>query len=51
MQLRRWQLDTAISQNPYLEFRFIAQDSGELRMLWISDDDLKVEVTYQIKVG
>lgn len=38
-----WQPETAVAQNPYLEFRFIAQRSGLLRLLW--RDDQGIEIT------
>jgi sulfur-oxidizing protein SoxZ len=46
-----WQLDTAISQNPYLEFKFVAQESGELKMLWVADDGARVEAIEKIAVS
>lgn len=49
--LMSWQLDTAISQNPYLEFKFIAQKSGELKMLWVADDGARIEVIETITVS
>ncbi len=49
--LLSWQLDTAISQNPYLEFRFVAEKSGALKMLWVADDDLKIEIVETIAVS
>ncbi|HWM80645.1 MAG TPA: thiosulfate oxidation carrier complex protein SoxZ [Pseudolabrys sp.] len=49
--LMSWQLDTAISQNPYLEFRFVAQRSGELKMLWVADDGARIEVIDTITVA
>ncbi|WP_397473831.1 thiosulfate oxidation carrier complex protein SoxZ [Pusillimonas sp.] len=32
-----WEPETAVSQNPYIEFTFVARRSGELRMGWIDD--------------
>lgn len=49
--LLSWQLDTAISQNPYLEFKFIAQKSGDLKMRWIADDGAQIEAIEKIAVG
>jgi sulfur-oxidizing protein SoxZ len=46
----QWDLDTAVSRNPYLEFRFTARQSGELKMVWIDDLDAKVEVTETIEI-
>lgn len=33
-----WQPETAISQNPYIEFTFVATQSGMLQMKWIDDE-------------
>lgn len=33
-----WYPETAISQNPYIEFTFVARQSGELRLEWVADD-------------
>lgn len=49
--LLSWQLDTAISQNPYLEFKFVAQKSGDLKMLWVADDGARIEVVEKIAVS
>lgn len=35
--LFNWQPETAISQNPYLEFTFVARRSGVLVMSWTDD--------------
>lgn len=35
--LFNWQPETAISQNPYLEFTFVARRSGGLEMSWTDD--------------
>lgn len=32
-----WKPETAISQNPYIEFTFMARESGELQMKWVDD--------------
>lgn len=32
-----WQPETAISQNPYIEFTFVARQSGTLEMSWTDD--------------
>ena len=29
-----WEPGIAVSQNPYIEFTFLARESGELNMLW-----------------
>ncbi|MCQ9616145.1 thiosulfate oxidation carrier complex protein SoxZ [Paenalcaligenes niemegkensis] len=33
-----WEPETAISQNPYIEFTFVAQKPGELQMKWVDDE-------------
>ena len=33
-----WQPETAIAQNPYLEFTFKARESGTLSMRWKDDE-------------
>ncbi|EKU29177.1 thiosulfate oxidation carrier complex protein SoxZ [Alcaligenes nematophilus] len=35
--LFNWQPETAISQNPYIEFTFVARRSGALEMSWTDD--------------
>lgn len=35
--LLEWEPQSAISQNPYLEFTFAARQPGTLRMTWIDD--------------
>ncbi|HRL20870.1 thiosulfate oxidation carrier complex protein SoxZ [Alcaligenes sp. SDU_A2] len=32
-----WNPETAISQNPYIEFTFVASRSGQLQMSWTDD--------------
>lgn len=32
-----WELDTAVSPNPYIEFKFIAKNSGTLEFRWKDD--------------
>lgn len=49
--LMSWQLDTAVSQNPYLEFRFIAEKSGELKMRWLGEDGSQIEASEKITVS
>ncbi|MGB3387561.1 MAG: thiosulfate oxidation carrier complex protein SoxZ [Pseudaminobacter sp.] len=48
--LLSWHLDTAISQNPYLEFRFVAQKSGDLKLVWSADDGQVFETLERIEV-
>ena len=40
-----WTLGTGISANPYLEFRFKAEEAGELKMIWTGDDGTKIEAS------
>ncbi|NLC37619.1 MAG: thiosulfate oxidation carrier complex protein SoxZ [Alcaligenaceae bacterium] len=35
--LFKWAPETAVSQNPYIEFTFLARKSGELQMKWVDD--------------
>lgn len=49
--LLSWHLDTAVSQNPYLEFRFIAQRPGELRLVWAAEDGQVFEKTEHIEIA
>ena len=39
--LFQWEPETAIAQNPYLEFTFVARESGTLAMRW-EDDSKKI---------
>lgn len=48
--LLSWQLHPAIAQNPYLEFKFVARKSGELKMVWVADDGLRIETAETITV-
>jgi sulfur-oxidizing protein SoxZ len=43
-----WTLGTGISANPYLEFRFKAEEAGELKMVWTDDDGSKTEASEKI---
>jgi sulfur-oxidizing protein SoxZ len=43
-----WTLGTGISANPYLEFRFKAEEAGELKMVWTDDDGTKTEALEKI---
>ncbi|MFC3337314.1 thiosulfate oxidation carrier complex protein SoxZ [Paracandidimonas soli] len=33
-----WNPETAIGQNPYIEFTFTARKSGELQLKWVDDE-------------
>ncbi len=48
--LLAWAPETAVAQNPYLEFRFIAEASGALRMVWTDDDGQVIEAVEEITV-
>ena len=45
-----WAPGTAVSQNPYLEFRFMAGASGPLRMVWTDDEGARIEAVEEIAV-
>jgi sulfur-oxidizing protein SoxZ len=49
--LMSWQLEASIAQNPYLEFRFVAQESGDLKMRWVGENGFAMEAVETIKVG
>lgn len=49
--LMEWQPETAISQNPYLEFTFAARQSGILRMVWTDETGTVAEAEREIQVG
>jgi len=49
--LMTWHLHPAIAQNPYLEFKFRAQKSGELKMRWVADDGVQIEAVETITVS
>ena len=46
-----WTLGTGISANPYLEFRFKAEEAGELKMVWIDDDKAVIEAVEKIMLA
>lgn len=50
-RLMTWELHPSISQNPYLEFKFLVQKSGELKMLWTADDGLRIEAVEVITIS
>jgi sulfur-oxidizing protein SoxZ len=43
-------LESAVSANPYFEFRLKPEESGTLTFTWIDDSDARVEATETIKV-
>ena len=46
-----WQPETAISQNPYLEFTFRARESGKLTMVWSDPTGVVAEAERDITVS
>lgn len=49
-QVIAWHLETGISPNPYLEFRFKAEEAGELKMVWTDDDKSVIETAEKISL-
>ena len=45
-----WEPGIAVSQNPYIEFTFLARESGELRMQWKDDTGQSVNASKGISV-
>lgn len=46
-----WEPGISISQNPYIEFTFLARESGELRLLWKDDAGQTASAAKAISVG
>lgn len=46
-----WKPDTAVAVNPYLEFKFRAVESGDLRMAWTDEQGTQIEAVEKISVG
>jgi sulfur-oxidizing protein SoxZ len=44
------ELESAVSANPYFEFKFKPMESGTLKFTWIDDDGLRIEATETITV-
>src|SRR3954447_2738191 len=44
-------LEPAISANPYMQFKFKAQESGTLTFTWIDDDGTKITAEEKITVS
>jgi sulfur-oxidizing protein SoxZ len=44
-------LEPAISANPYMQFKFKAQESGTLVFTWIDDDGTKITAEEKITVS
>jgi sulfur-oxidizing protein SoxZ len=43
-------LESAVSANPYFEFKFKPEESGTLKFTWVDDEGVRVEATETIKV-
>ena len=43
-------LESAVSANPYFEFKFKPEESGTLTFTWIDDEGVRVEATETVKV-
>ena len=46
-----WQPETAIAQNPYLEFTFKARESGTIAMSWEDDEGKIINSETEITVS
>jgi sulfur-oxidizing protein SoxZ len=46
-----WNPGTGISANPYLEFRFKAEEAGDLKMVWTDDDKSTIEAVEKITLA
>jgi len=46
-----WNLETGVAINPYLEFRFRAEEAGELKMVWTDDDKSTMEAIEKIALS
>ena len=44
-------IEPAVSANPYLQFKFRAQESGTLTFTWIDDDGTKITAQEKITVS
>lgn len=49
--LFKWEPETAIAQNPYLEFTFVVRNSGTLSMLWEDDEQQVISSETEITVN
>jgi len=43
-------LESAVSANPYFEFKFKPTESGTLKFAWVDDEGVRVEATETITV-
>lgn len=48
--LYAWEPGPATARNPYIEFTFLARESGELRLSWKGDEGFTLEATRTITV-
>lgn len=46
-----WNLETGVAANPYLEFRFKADEAGDLKMIWTDEDKNSVHAVEKIVLG
>lgn len=46
-----WTPGTGVSANPYLEFRFKAEEAGELKMVWTGDGNFSIEASEKITLA
>jgi len=44
-------LEPAVSANPYIQFKFKAVESGDLKLEWLDDDGSKIEAVEKITVS
>ena len=44
-------IEPAVSANPYMQFKFRAQESGTLTFTWIDDDGTKITAQEKITVS
>lgn len=43
-------LESAVSANPYFEFKFKPTESGTLKFTWVDDEGVRLEATETVKV-
>ena len=48
--LLEWTPETAVSQNPYIEFTFAARRSGTLRMVWTDSRGIVAEAEREVRI-
>lgn len=49
--LLEWAPETAIAQNPFIEFTFVAKNSGKLMMRWEDDEQQVITSETEITVS